>query len=90
LPFWFRPWPQRRTCKARCAAFTARPAILLAQDADTFTLRWEDDPQMTDTGNRPIWILRHTTNPEGYCLGRTDWPSVRCEDQQLRCDAPVS
>ena len=63
---------------------------LLAMDVSTFTLRWEDDPGRTDTGDHPIWILRRTTQPEGYCWGRMDWPQMRCEDQQVRCDAPVS
>jgi hypothetical protein len=63
---------------------------ILGMDDSTFTLRWEDDPTLTEDGGRPVWILRHTTQPEGYCWGRSDWPMMRCEDQQLRCDAPVS
>ena len=26
----------------------------------------------------------------GYCWGRADWPVVRCEDAQLRCDSSIS
>ncbi len=63
---------------------------LLGMDGSTFTLRREDDAARTEDGSRPIWILRKTSDPEGYCWGRTDWPTVRCEDQQVRCDAPVS
>jgi hypothetical protein len=65
---------------------------LLGADATTLTLRREGDPTRTETGARPIWLLRLTDQPLGYCWGRTDWPLIRCEQQQLRCDAdkPVS
>lgn len=63
---------------------------ILGQEGNAFILRNEDETQSTDSGDRPIWILRPTSDPAGYCWGRTDWPAVRCEDQQLRCDKPVS
>jgi hypothetical protein len=63
---------------------------ILDHDTSTLTLRREDEVVATDSGNRPIWILRMTSQPDGYCWGRTDWPALRCEDQQLRCGAPVS
>ena len=63
---------------------------LLDHSDSTLTLRLEGDPRRTDTGDRPIWILRLTTQPEGYCWGRTDWPAVHCEDQQVRCDKATS
>jgi hypothetical protein len=85
LLMWKAPWTD-----ATGATQYDRRYDLLGSDAGTFTLRWEDDPSRTDTGGHPIWILRHTSQPEGYCWGRTDWPQMRCEDQQLRCDAPVS
>lgn len=56
----------------------------------TLTLQREGDAPLSQTGHRPTWILRLTQNPAGYCWGRTDWPMMRCEDQQLRCDAPTS
>ena len=85
LLMWKAPWTD-----AKGETQTDRRYDLLGMDDSTFTLRWEDDPSQTDAGRRPIWILRHTAQPEGYCWGRTDWPQMRCEDQQLRCDAPVS
>jgi hypothetical protein len=85
MMMWKAPWTD-----AKGVTQYDRRYDLLAVGDNTFTLRREDEDQTTDTGTRPIWILRHTTQPEGYCLGRTDWPQMRCEDQQLRCDAPVS
>ena len=63
---------------------------LLDHSDSTLTLRLEGDPRRTDAGGAPIWILRQTTQPDGYCWGRTDWPDVHCEDQQVRCDKPTS
>ena len=63
---------------------------LLDYDDKTLTLRQEGDSRRTDSGAHPIWILRLTDDPKGYCWGRTDWPVVRCEDAQLRCDASTS
>ena len=51
-------------------------------------LELEGSPERTADGGRPVWILRLT--PEGYCWGRQDWPLIRCERPQLRCDQPVS
>ncbi|MBI1220357.1 MAG: hypothetical protein GC186_17620 [Rhodobacteraceae bacterium] len=65
---------------------------ILDYDDGSITLRREGDPQVTADGHLPIWILRLTSTPAGYCWGRTDWPSVRCERQAVRCgdDAPTS
>jgi len=82
---WNAPWTN-----AQGVMEYGRRYDLLASEGSTFTLRREVEPQQTDAGTRPIWILRHTTQPEVYCWGRSDWPQMRCEDQQLRCDAPVS
>lgn len=51
----------------------------------------EEDLYLADPeGTGGPWELKMTTLPVGYCWRRPDWPEVRCEDQQLRCDAPVS
>ena len=63
---------------------------LLGYDATTLTLRLEGDMRLTAVGHHPVWILRLTHDPQGYCWGRTDWPSLRCERQQLRCDSSTS
>ena len=63
---------------------------ILSNDDTSLTLRLEGDSRRTDTGARAIWVLRLTTNPQGYCWGRTDWPVVRCERQQVRCDNATS
>ena len=63
---------------------------ILSNDDTSLTLRLEGDNRRTDTGAQAIWVLRLTTNPQGYCWGRTDWPVVRCEQQQVRCDNATS
>lgn len=65
---------------------------ILDYDAGSITLRREGDPQVTADGHHPIWILRLTQTPVGYCWGRADWPVVRCEHPAVRCgdDAPTS
>lgn len=52
----------------------------------SLTLQREGDAALAETGRRPLWILRLTQNPDGYCWGRADWPSVRCVEPSLRCD----
>lgn len=54
----------------------------------TLLLELEGSPERTADGRRPVWILRLTV--DGYCWGRQDWPLIRCERPQLRCDQPVS
>jgi hypothetical protein len=85
LLIWDAPWTN-----ADGEIETNRRYDLLAMDGSTFTLRDEHERQVTEAGDLPLWILRRTTQPEGYCWGRTDWPQLRCEDQQLRCDASLS
>ena len=63
---------------------------LLDFDDNSLTLRQDGGVPRTTDGSRPIWILRLTDTPLGYCWGRSDWPSVHCEDQQLRCDSASS
>ena len=58
-------------------------------DASSLTLREEGDFR-PDRDGGPYWVLQMTQNPPGYCWRRPDWPQVRCEDQQLRCDKPTS
>lgn len=57
---------------------------LEAMDDRVLTLREEGGMRLPD-GSRPTWLLRLTENPKGYCWGRSDWPTVRCENQQLAC-----
>ncbi len=82
---WTEPWTD-----IDGISVTDKRYDLLDHTDTTLTLRLEGDTQRADTGGHPIWILRLTTQPEGYCWGRTDWPSVHCEDQQVRCDKATS
>lgn len=52
----------------------------------TLSLQREGDAPLPETGRRPLWILRLTQDPDGYCWGRADWPSVRCIEPAVRCD----
>jgi hypothetical protein len=82
---WAKPW----TDEAGNTVSDQRYDLLSTQ-GNTLILRLEGDTRRTATGDRPIWILRQTTQPQGYCWGRTDWPAIHCENQQLRCDNPTS
>ena len=82
---WSKPWADEN---GRMIS-DQRYDLLSVQD-NALILRLEGDPRRTADGSHPIWILRRTSQPEGYCWGRTDWPSVHCENQQLRCDSATS
>ena len=58
-------------------------------DTRTMTLRAEGDFRPDPAGGR-FWVLQLTQNPPGYCWRRPDWPQLRCEDQQLRCENATS
>lgn len=58
-------------------------------DDTTLTLREEGDFRPDRAGGR-MWVMQMTQNPTGYCWRRFDWPQVRCEDQQVLCEQPVS
>jgi hypothetical protein len=58
--------------------------------AGGFLLRQEGSYHADPAAEGPYWVLQLTRNPEGYCWRRPDWPQVRCEDQQLRCEAATS
>ena len=59
-------------------------------DDSTMTLREEGDFRPNADGKGAFWILQMTETPRGYCWRRPDWPSVRCEDQQVRCENATS
>ena len=65
---------------------------IITHDDNSITMRLEGESRRTVTGERVIWILRLTSDPQGYCWGRTDWPLLRCEHPATRCDqvAPSS
>ncbi len=55
------------------------------------TLREEGEYRADSEGRQGgIWELQFTHSPVGYCWRRPDWPVTRCEDQQLRCESPIS
>ena len=62
---------------------------LLSADGDVLTLRREGENLTGPDGAPAFHLLRRTVNPDGYCWGRTDWPVIRCEEQQVRCDTPA-
>ena len=82
---WAKPWTDTEG-----QTISGQRYDLLSTQDNTLILRLEGDTRRTATGDRPIWMLRQTTQPQGYCWGRTDWPAVHCENQQVRCDNPTS
>lgn len=62
---------------------------LEAHDGRSMTLREEGDFR-PDRAGGPFWVLQLTQNPPGYCWRRPEWPLVRCQDQQLRCESATS
>jgi hypothetical protein len=58
---------------------------ILGSDGGAVILRHEGHALRGD-GGTAFWVMRRTTNPEGYCWGRTDRPTVFCERPQERCD----
>ena len=58
---------------------------MIGAGAATLTLRLEGETRAARDGGPAIWTLRQTD--DGYCWARPDWPVMRCEDRQLRCDA---
>ena len=62
---------------------------LEAADDRSLTLREEGDYRPDRVGG-PFWTLRPTAHPPGYCWRRPEWPMMRCEDQQLRCESATS
>jgi hypothetical protein len=58
---------------------------IIGIEGPKLTLRLEvDNPAPSEPGFL-IRTLRQTG--DGYCWTRPDWPAIRCEDPQLRCDA---
>ena len=57
----------------------------------SLTLREEAEYRADSDGRQGgLWVMQFTNAPEGYCWRRPDWPVTRCEDQQLRCESPIS
>ena len=65
---------------------------LVGPTAGGLLMRLEGEPRRTDSGERPVWILRPAPDFSGFCWGRTDWPLMRCVGGHHRCEAvpPVS
>ena len=59
-------------------------------DDTAIILREEGDYRPNTDGQGRFWVMQFTQTPAGYCWRRPDWPQVRCEDQQLRCEASTS
>lgn len=58
---------------------------VLSYDANGVVMRLEHESRLTDAGETVVWIARPIDRPEGYCWGRTDWPSQKCANAHVRC-----
>ncbi len=65
---------------------------VLGYDDTAITMQLDGEQRRTASGEAVVWILRPITRPEGYCWGRTDWPTGRCVGAHIRCEtlAPTS
>ena len=61
-----------------------------AFDDTTMILSEEGLYHADPTGTGGPWVMQFTQSPPGYCWRRPDWPEVRCQDQQLRCENATS
>ncbi len=79
---WEKPWftPDGREVMARRFDVWSTEGFL--------TLEEDGPAERLADGSLPVWHLRLTEG--GYCWGRADWPVMRCENQQVRCDAATS
>lgn len=82
---WQIPWinPQGREV-------TSRRFDVWGQKDGVLTLEEDGPAERLEDGSLPVWLLRLTDSPRGYCWGRADWPVVRCEDQQVLCAQATS
>lgn len=63
---------------------------VLSFDGTAMVLTEEGLYHADPEGTGGPWVMQFTQNPAGYCWRRPDWPAVRCEDQQLRCENATS
>ncbi|GAB1480157.1 hypothetical protein MASR2M74_27320 [Paracoccaceae bacterium] len=65
---------------------------VLGHDDSSITMRIEGETRLTEDGAPAVWIMRRVAALDGYCWGRTDWPSGRCVNVTIRCpgEAPIS
>lgn len=58
---------------------------IIGIEGTRLTLRMEDEHRAISEGGFVVRTLRQTDG--GYCWTRPEWPVMRCEDRQERCDA---
>ena len=84
-----------RTWKSPVTGSAGSPRLrevydIMGFDGTTMILTEEDLYHADPDGTGGPWVLQLTQSPPGYCFRRPDWPEVRCEDQQLRCENATS
>ncbi len=84
-----------RTWKSPITGSAGSPRLrevydVLAFDGKAMILTEEGLYHADPEGTGGPWVMQMTQSPPGYCWRRPDWPSVRCEDQQLRCENATS
>ncbi|MEO8242635.1 MAG: hypothetical protein ABI832_09985 [bacterium] len=66
------------------AMITAYGSTVLWADAGSITMVRDHETRLTPEGDKVLWIMRATDQPEGYCWHRIDWPDDSCL-QLVRC-----
>ena len=84
-----------RTWKAPVTGSAGPPRSREVYDVESFdgtalTLSEEGLYHADPDGTGGRWVMQLTQNPPGYCWRRPDWPRLRCQDQQLRCESATS
>ena len=57
---------------------TAFGGNVMAWDDTSVTLQRDAESRWTAAGDKVQWIMRATTQPDGYCWYRTDWVDQDC------------
>ena len=84
-----------RTWKSPVTGSAGSPRLREVYDVEAFdgtalTLSQEGTYHADPDGQGGVWVLQVTRTPPGYCWRRPDWPLVRCQDQQVRCENATS
>ncbi|MGV8985485.1 MAG: hypothetical protein ACOH2H_04270 [Cypionkella sp.] len=60
------------------AMITAFAGTLVAVGPDSITMLRDNETRVLSDGSKIVWTMRATSNPEGFCWTRPDWPSDTC------------
>ncbi len=68
------------------ALISSYGSTVLWADGRSITMVRDNETRLTPEGDKVLWIMRVTDQPDGYCWHRIDWPDDSCI-QLVRCEA---